>query len=68
MRIYDTGVTDVVRAADGVRVHLHRTVGGMPSGAYDVFAWALVLPALDAPISECTSVTDLGPYDGPMPP
>ncbi len=68
VRTYPTAPTAVVRTADAAQVLLHQSVGGMPSGEVERLTWVLVLPELGLPVDECTSVTDLGPYDGPMPP
>lgn len=58
----------VVETADALHFLSHQTVGGMPSGALSRQEWVIVIRTKGKPIVDCTSVTDLGPYDGPMPP
>jgi len=40
----------------------------MPGGAQDEQTFAVVVPPSPKPIVECATVTDLGRYEGPMPP
>jgi hypothetical protein len=61
-------VLGVAESRAAVHVLLHQSVGGMPGGAVDQQTFAVVLPPTAKPIVDCTSVTDHGPYSGPMPP
>jgi len=61
-------VRGVAESSDAVHVLSSTTVGGMPGGAQDELAFALVFAPTEKPIVDCATVTDLGPYDGPMPP
>jgi len=58
----------VVESPQALHILIDSTSGGMPGGAIDKQTFAVVLPPAGKPIRECTSTTDLGSYDGPMPP
>ncbi len=61
-------VHGVMESPEAVHILIHQTIGGMPGGAQDELTYAIVFPPTQKPIVECRSVTDLGPYNGPMPP